>query len=105
MAVRTERSADATAIRPFRVEIPEAEIEGLRRRLQATRWPEKERVADETQGVQLATMQELARYWANDYDFGRLETRLSAFRTSSRTSTEWTSTSSMFARRTRTRCR
>ena len=64
MAATTEKSAGATAIRPFKVEIPQEEIDELRRRLRATRWPEKETVADESQGVQLATMQELARYWA-----------------------------------------
>ena len=62
-------SVDSEAIRPFRVEVPQAEIDELRRRIQATRWPEKETVADQSQGVQLATMQELARYWGNDYDF------------------------------------
>jgi pimeloyl-ACP methyl ester carboxylesterase len=79
MAVRTEKSADALAIRPFGVEIPEAEIEELRARIAATRWPEKETVADTSQGVQLATMQALARYWSTEYDFGRLEARLKAF--------------------------
>ena len=62
-------TAEAEAIRPFRVEVPEEDIDDLRRRLRATRWPEKETVADLTQGVPLATMQELARYWATDYDF------------------------------------
>ena len=56
-------------IRPFHVEIPQEEIDELRRRIQATRWPETETVADQSQGVQLATMQELARYWGTDYDF------------------------------------
>ena len=69
MAVTTEKSAGATATRPFKVEIRQEEIDELRRRLRATRWPEKETVADESQGVQLATMQELARYWATDYDW------------------------------------
>jgi pimeloyl-ACP methyl ester carboxylesterase len=68
---------DAT-IRPFSFEIPEAELEDLRRRIAATRWPTKELVPDRSQGVQLATMQELAAYWASDYDFGRLEARLNA---------------------------
>ena len=68
----------ASEIRPFRVEVPQAEFDDLRRRLQATRWPEKETVADQSQGVQLATMQELARYWSTDYDFRRFETRLNA---------------------------
>ena len=69
---------DDAPIRPFRVDVPAAEIDELRRRLQATRWPEKETVSDGTQGVQLGTMQELVRYWASDYDFGRLERRLNA---------------------------
>ena len=68
----------ATEIRPFQVEVAEAELDDLRRRLEATRWPERETVADTSQGVQLATMQELARYWANDYDFRRFEARLNA---------------------------
>jgi len=68
---------DAT-IRPFRVSVPEAELVELRRRVQATRWPEKETVADQSQGVQLATMQELVRYWGTDYDLRRFEARLNA---------------------------
>ncbi len=68
----------ATEIRPFHVEISEAEIDELRRRIQATRWPEKETVDDATQGVQLAAMQALIGYWGTGYDFGRLEARLSA---------------------------
>jgi Epoxide hydrolase N terminus len=79
MAGTTEESADTKAIRPIRVEIPEAEIEGLRARIAATRWPETEAVADQSQGVQLATIQALARYWATDYDFRRFEARLNAF--------------------------
>ena len=78
MAGMTENSAGATAIRPFTVEIPEAEIEALRARLRATRWPSRELVADRSQGVQLATTEELARYWGTDYDFRRLEARLNA---------------------------
>ena len=66
------------AIRPFKVEVPEPEIEALRTRIAATRWPEKEPVADPTQGVQLATMQALARYWASDYDWRKCEARLNA---------------------------
>jgi pimeloyl-ACP methyl ester carboxylesterase len=69
----------ATEIRPFQVEVPEEELAELRRRIAATRWPEKETVADETQGVQLATIQALATYWAAEYDFGRVEARLNAF--------------------------
>jgi pimeloyl-ACP methyl ester carboxylesterase len=69
----------ATEIRPFQVDVPDEELEDLRRRIGATRWPEKETVADQTQGVQLATIQALARYWSTDYDFGRVEARLNAF--------------------------
>jgi pimeloyl-ACP methyl ester carboxylesterase len=71
-------SADAT-IRPFHVEVREEALDDLRRRIAATRWPEKETVEDQTQGVQLATIQELARYWGSDYDMGRFEARLNAF--------------------------
>ena len=60
----------ATEIRSFHIEIPEEQIDDLRRRIAATRWPTKELVEDRSQGVQLATMQELARYWATEYDFG-----------------------------------
>jgi pimeloyl-ACP methyl ester carboxylesterase len=66
----------ATEIRPFHFEIPEEKIGDLRRRIAATRWPSKELVDDRSQGVQLATLKELARYWAEDYDFGKLEARL-----------------------------
>jgi Epoxide hydrolase N terminus len=79
VSITTRESENATAIRPFTVEIAEAEIEGLRARIAATRWPERETVADATQGVQLATMQNLVRYWGTDYDFRRVEARLNAF--------------------------
>jgi pimeloyl-ACP methyl ester carboxylesterase len=65
-------------IRPFRVDIPEEAIADLRRRIAATRWPHRELVADRSQGVQLATGQELARYWAADYDWRACEARLNA---------------------------
>jgi pimeloyl-ACP methyl ester carboxylesterase len=68
----------ATEIRPFHFEIPQEELDDLRRRIAATRWPEKEPVADQSQGVQLAAIQALAQYWQTEYDFGRLEARLSA---------------------------
>ncbi len=68
----------ATAVRPFRVDLPEEAIAELRRRIAATRWPSRELVTDRSQGVQLATIQELARYWANDYDLRRGEARLNA---------------------------
>ena len=66
------------AIRPFTFEFPEAELEALRARIVATRWPEKEIVSDQSQGVQLATIQEVARYWASDYDWRKVEARLKA---------------------------
>ena len=68
----------ATEIRPFHVDIPDEKIDDLRRRIKATRWPTKELVEDRSQGVQLAALQELARYWAEDYDFGRIAKRLNA---------------------------
>jgi pimeloyl-ACP methyl ester carboxylesterase len=78
MSNSSEGSPGATAIRPFTVEIPEAEIEALRARLGAARWPSRELVDDRSQGVQLATIQELARYWATDYDWRKCEARLNA---------------------------
>jgi pimeloyl-ACP methyl ester carboxylesterase len=68
----------ATEIRSFSVEFPQEQIEDLRRRIEATRLPTKELVEDRSQGVQLATIQELARYWMEEYDFGRIEARLNA---------------------------
>jgi len=68
----------ATEMRRFRVEVPEEDLVELRRRIAATRWPEKEPVPDQSQGVQLAAIQALARYWQTEYDFGRLEARLNA---------------------------
>ena len=70
--------AEATAIRPFRIEVPEEQLADLRRRIEATRWPSEELVADRSQGVQLATLQALARYWATEYDWRRCEARLNA---------------------------
>jgi pimeloyl-ACP methyl ester carboxylesterase len=67
-----------SAIRPFSVAIPDDALADLRRRLTATRWPSRELVADRSQGVQLAAMQELCRYWATDYDWRRCEARLNA---------------------------
>ena len=78
MAVITEKSAEATAIRPFTIEFPEADLEDLRARIAATRWPEKETVEDDSQGVPLALMQDLGRYWATDYDWRKCEARLNA---------------------------
>jgi pimeloyl-ACP methyl ester carboxylesterase len=78
MAVTTAKSADATAIRPFTIDVPEADLEDLRARIAATRWPEKETVEDASQGVQLAMMQALARYWADEYDWRRCEAKLNS---------------------------
>jgi hypothetical protein len=78
MAVMTERSADDITIRPFTIETPEAKLEDLRARIAATRFPEKEPVDDPSQGVQLATMQALARYWLTEYDWRKCEARLKA---------------------------
>src|SRR5215212_1692332 len=76
--VMTSAAETAIDIRPFQVEIPEEELAELRRRIEATRWPSKELVADRSQGVQLATLQALARYWTTDYDWRRCEARLNA---------------------------
>src|SRR5271169_887758 len=67
-----------TEIRPFRVDMPDEAIADLRRRIAATRWPSKELVTDRSQGVQLATLQELARYWSTEYDWRKCEARLNA---------------------------
>ena len=64
-------TVETAEIRPFRVNVPEEDLVELRRRIAATRWPEKETVADQSQGVQLAAIQALARYWETEYDFGR----------------------------------
>jgi len=74
----TQRSEQATAIRPFQVDFPEAELTDLRRRINATRWPERETVNDQSQGVPLATMQKLAQYWGTDYDWSKCEAKLKA---------------------------
>jgi pimeloyl-ACP methyl ester carboxylesterase len=70
---------DKTAMRPLRVHVPELQLVDLRRRIKATKWPERETVTDASQGVQLATMQKLARYWATDYDWRKVEARLNAW--------------------------
>ena len=74
----TLRAAGDASIRPFTVTISQDEITDLRRRIAATRWPDKETVADQSQGVQLATMQKLADYWATDYDWRKCEAKLNA---------------------------
>src|SRR5215813_306805 len=65
-------------IRPFRVDIPEEKLTDLRRRIAATQWPDKETVADQSQGVQLETIQKLARYWGTEYDWRKVESQLNA---------------------------
>jgi pimeloyl-ACP methyl ester carboxylesterase len=71
-------AVDANAIRPFHINFPEADLVDLRRRVKATRWPDRETVTDRTQGVQLATVQKLARYWSTDYDWRKGEAKLKA---------------------------
>ncbi|NKE73232.1 epoxide hydrolase family protein [Candidatus Manganitrophus noduliformans] len=74
----SERVADKDAIHPFRVTFSDTELAELRKRIKATKWPERETVADASQGVQLATMQQLARYWATEYDWRKCEAKLNA---------------------------
>lgn len=72
------QAGSETAIRPFKINVPKAKLDELRRRIAATQWPENETVPDESQGVPLATMQNLARYWASDYDWRKCEAKLNA---------------------------
>jgi hypothetical protein len=74
----TDQATDKSAIRPFHVNVPETELTELRRRINATKWPERETVTDATQGVQLATTQALARYWATEYDWRKIEAKMNA---------------------------
>ena len=101
--VAQQTGSDQTALRPFQVNVPEAELTELRRRIHATRWPDRE--TDASQGVQLATMQELARYWATEYDWRRVEARLNALPQFSPRSMGSTFISFTFVRSTKTRCR
>ncbi|MER5336888.1 epoxide hydrolase family protein [Micromonospora sp. NPDC002717] len=78
MAVKTEAPTRVAGVRPFTIEIPEAEIDALRARIRATRWPEKQTVDDQSQGVPLQTSQALARYWEQEYDWRKVEARLNA---------------------------
>ena len=78
MSVTTTEATHSTEIRPFHVEVSEEQLADLRRRIDAARWPSRELVDDRSQGVQLATMRELARYWTGDYDWGACEARLNA---------------------------
>jgi pimeloyl-ACP methyl ester carboxylesterase len=78
MSTMTEMPTSASSLRPFRVEVPAEELQDLRQRIAATRWPDKETVADDSQGVPLAVMQALAGYWATEYDWRECEARLNA---------------------------
>ena len=73
-----QAAGDKTAIRPFQARFADEDIADLRRRINATRWPERETVADDSQGVPLAMMQELAGYWGTDYDWRACEAKLNA---------------------------
>jgi hypothetical protein len=99
------KQADKNAVRPFHVEVPEAELIELRERISSTKWPEQETVTDASQGVQLATTQALARYWATEYDWRKIEARMDALPSSSPRSTGWTFTSFTSVRNTKMRCR
>jgi hypothetical protein len=74
----TSPVGEEAAVRPFRIDVPEEDLVELRRRIAETRWPERETVDDSSQGVRLATLQELARYWATDYDWRKVEAKLHA---------------------------
>src|SRR4051795_4070562 len=74
----TTRASAEIAVRPFRIEVPQGDLDELRRRIDATRWPTRELVADRSQGVQLVAIQNLARYWTTEYDWRRCEARLNA---------------------------
>ena len=75
------RTGDAT-IRPFQIDVAQEAVDDMRRRIAATRWPERETVTDDSQGVPLALMEELARYWATDYDWRKCQAKLNPSRTS-----------------------
>ena len=77
-AARSAAASEGSTVRPFRNNVPEAELAELRRRINATKWPERETVTDASQGVQLATIQALARYWETEYDWRKVEARLNA---------------------------
>jgi pimeloyl-ACP methyl ester carboxylesterase len=78
LPMRSSAAAEASAIRPFHISVSNATLDDLRRRVAAARWPERETVTDPSQGVQLATMRKLARYWQTDYDWRKVEARLNA---------------------------
>ncbi len=78
-AVAQPKGSENTAIHPFHVNVPEATLTELRKRISATQWPDRETVTDQSQGPQLATLQKLARYWATEYDWRKVEARLNAY--------------------------
>ncbi len=91
--VGRQTTNEQTAVRPFHVSIPDAELADMRKRIKATRWPERETVTDESQGVKLSMMQDLARYWATDYDWRKVESRLNALQQFITEIDGWTCTS------------
>ena len=78
ISIRQAPAAESDAIRPFHIEIPKEGLVSLRERLMMTRWPDRETVADPSQGVQLKTVQQLAHYWRTDYDWRKVEAKLNA---------------------------
>jgi pimeloyl-ACP methyl ester carboxylesterase len=78
LPVHPAAAVESNAVRPFRINVPEEDLVDLRRRVKATRWPDKETVTGQSQGVQLATIQQLARYWATDHDWRKIEAKLNA---------------------------
>src|SRR3954470_4033751 len=78
MAATTHHGAGDTALRPFTIDVSEGDLEDLRARIAATRWPEKEGVDDASQGVQLATIQAVARYWETEHDWRKCEAKLNS---------------------------
>jgi len=78
LSAHTAVTAESNAIRPFRIDLPEAELIDLRRRIAVTRWPDRETVNDQSQGIQLAKLQGLVRYWGTDYDWRKAEAKLNA---------------------------
>ncbi|HEV7485634.1 MAG TPA: epoxide hydrolase, partial [Thermoanaerobaculia bacterium] len=78
LPARLVLAAEGSAIRPFRIEVPEEQLVELRRRVLATRWPDRETVSDQSQGAQLKKLQELVRYWGTDYDWRKAEAKLNA---------------------------
>ena len=76
--IAAEEAGEDSTIRPFSAHVPQADLADLRRRIAATRWPERETVNDRSQGVQLAKLQEVVRYWGTDYDWRKVEAKLNA---------------------------